>query len=267
MDNIIDQLQLLCGQLGIPLPAPPPVAEPTPQPIVHSPAPPVIYQPLPGIECHCPCDFRNLPVQPGTVQAVITDIPYVREWLPNVAELAQWCASVLKPDGILVTWYSQHHLDECMAALGTHLNYQWIMASPIYGTGSMRWLSFIPRYQVAIVYSKSPQLRLLRTKEDWMPGQCITDIIPAGQRDKKLHPHAKTIAQQQYLVEAFSQEDDLICDTCAGSWTTAEACWHTNRRFIGSDINPECLEMARKRFSGLVLNNGITKQHPSAQQS
>ena len=69
--NTIDQLEALCGQLGIPVPPPPP-PEPSKQPASE----PEVYRPAEGIECWCPCDFRNLPVGPGTVDAVITDIPY-----------------------------------------------------------------------------------------------------------------------------------------------------------------------------------------------
>lgn len=255
--DIMEDLLLLCGKMGIPLPAPPPVVvEPTPQSVVYLAPKPVLYEPFPGIDCWCPCDFRNLPVEPGSVRAVLTDVPYAGSWLPNVAEFAQWCSNVLAPGGIVVTWYSHHHLNKVMMELGRHLHYQWLFVSPLYGTGAMRWLSFQPRYQLALIYGKDEKIRLNRSTDDLTPG-CIADLIPAGEREKSLHDHQKTICQQQYLVEAFTNEDDLVCDPCAGSWTTAEACRLTNRRFIGSDINPECMEMAKTRFSKL----GATEVH------
>jgi hypothetical protein len=247
MNNTLDQLLTLCQQLGVPVPpAPPPKPEPVEQPVQT----PELFQPTHDIACYCPCDFRHLPVDPGTVDAIITDIPYVREWLSNAAEFAEWCRHVLKPGGVMVTWYSQHHLDECMAILGRHLHYQWILASPTYGAGDMRWLDFNPRFQLALVYGRDEQVRLKRKTDDVTPGGII-DWFDAGPIDKSVHRHQKTVCQMQYLVEAFTHERDLVCDPCAGSFTTAVACWNTNRRFLGGDINPDCLDMAREKFAGL----------------
>ena len=250
--NNLGQLQSLCGRLNVPVPPPPPPPEPpVPQPVAPPVPQPVLYQPTPNIQCWCPCDFRNLPVEPETVDAVLTDLPYVEDWLSNAEDFARWCRHVLKPGGVLVTWYSQHHLDDCMAILGRHLHYQWIFASPIYGTGGMRWLSFIPRYQLALVYSRGEQIRLDRTTDDVAPGGII-DWFPAGPREKKWHKHQKNVCQMQHLVEAFTHEESLVCDPCSGGWTTAHACYLTNRKFVGGDIDPECLGIARERLSNLL---------------
>jgi hypothetical protein len=203
-----------------------------------------IYQPTPHVSCHC-CDFRNLPVEPESVTAVVTDIPYKEDWRSNIPAFAEWCCRVLVPGGTMVTFYGHACLNECMAALGLPLRYRWLLVSPLCGIAGTHG-QFSPRYQLALVYSKGDDWRLPRVCEDW---------IPAGARDKRHHDHQKTIAQMQWLVEAFSSEGELVVDNCAGSFTTAEACHITNRRFIGADINPECLNMARKRFARFGSDN------------
>lgn len=242
MDHIIEQLQLLCGQLGIPLPAQHPAAPPEQKPAAPLAPKPVLYQPASGIECWC-CDFRDLPVQPESVAAVLTDIPYERPWLPNVAEFSEWCSRALKPGGIMVSFLGQSRLGEFLLEFSKHLTYRWLIVSPIYGGNTPHNIPITSHHQIAAVYSKGTFL---------LP-QAVDDRVPSGARNKRWHPHQKTISQMQYLVEAFSEDNSLVCDPCAGSFTTAEACWHTNRRFIGSDINPECLEMAKKRFSALNI--------------
>jgi site-specific DNA-methyltransferase (adenine-specific) len=200
-----------------------------------------IYPPTKDITCHC-CDFRNLPIEPGTVDAVVTDIPWEDDWLPNVAKFAEWCAEVLKPNGVMVTWYGMGHAARCIAELEKHLHFQWILVSPLYGTvGGKRGL-ITSCYRAALVFTNGETLRLHREVDDWMP---------ASRREKRWHPHQQSSAPTQYLVEAFSQVAELIVDPCAGSFTTAEACWHTHRRFVGGDINPECLGMAQERFKAL----------------
>jgi hypothetical protein len=219
-------------------------------PTVPQPAPvPVLYQPSTDINCYCPCDFRNLPVQPGTVQAVITDIPYVREWLPHVSDFAEWCSRVLVPGGVMATFYGQHHLDECMVALSQHLQYQWIFISPLTGVNGNYAHPVSSRYQLALVYTNSKAWKLRRVTED---------VIPSTRRRDRdtTHPHRKNVPQMQFLVEAFSQEGNLIVDPCAGGFTTAVACHNTHRRFIGCDKNPDCLRMAKERFGS------VTKEVP-----
>ena len=74
-----------------------------------NPQQPALYQPSPGIDCRC-CDCGELPLEPGSVKAIVTDLPYCGEWLPNVAAFSEWCAKVLAPGGVLVAFYGHHHL-------------------------------------------------------------------------------------------------------------------------------------------------------------
>jgi hypothetical protein len=228
--NASADLDRLCKEFGIP-PAP-------------TPPPPKPYSPAPGIDCYC-CDFRRLPVARGSVTAVVTDIPYDTPWLPNVEEFAEWCAWALRPGGIMATWYGQAHLDRCMTELGKHLRYRWQFVAPLLGSNSVRGFDLHSRYQLVLVYGRPGTLRR-RVTDDW---------IPAGRRERGMHPYRKNAAQMQYLVEAFSEEQDVICDPCAGSFTVAKACWHANRRFVGGDIDARCLDMARRRFASLPTHS------------
>lgn len=247
MDSMLDPLHALCERLGVTVP---PVPQSAPLPSPKPPQKPVLYEPFPGIKCYCPCDFRNLSVEPSSVRAVVTDIPYDPGWLRHVGEFAKWCAKVLKPGGVMVTWYSHHHLDEVMVELKKHLHYQWILASPLYGARTRGWQAFQPRFQLALVYGKDEQIRLKQTTGDWMPGS-VGDLVPSGGREKRYHKHQKTVCQQQSLVESLTDERDLVVDPVAGGWTTAIAAHLTNRRFIGSDNDAVCLEAAKKRFKEL----------------
>jgi hypothetical protein len=224
--NAMEQIEDLCAELGVP-----------------KAATPKAYSPTPEIRCYCPCDFRRLPVKPNSVRLVCTDIPYDDEWLREVPEFGAWCARALKPNGVLVTFYGHQHLVACCHALEQHLRYRWQLFSPIYGVAPSHG-AFIARYQLALVFAKDSR---------WRPRQAMVDIMPAGQRTKRGHPHRKTLSQMQFLVEAVSDEGDLIADPCAGGWTTAEACWNTHRKFVGSDLDPSCLGLARRRFQALGL--------------
>ena len=49
------------------------------------------------------------------------------------------------------------------------------------------------------------------------------------------------------IINASSNEGDLVADFYLGSGTTAEVCKDLNRSFIGCDINPRAVEIAKKR--------------------
>lgn len=202
-----------------------------------------IYKPCDGIECHC-CDFRQLPVEPSSVAAVITDLPWKKEWIRHIPDFAEWCKKVLKPSGVLVSWYGQANLGECMAILREHgLHYQWLFTAPFYGTEPAKGRFIAARYRPAIVYTLEKTLRMRRA---------VDDVTPGIRKEKGWHPHQQSLAGTQYLCEAFTEEGDLIADCCSGGWTTAIAAYHANRRFIGSEKNPEYFAIARKRFEELL---------------
>lgn len=58
-------------------------------------------------------------------------------------------------------------------------------------------------------------------------------------KDGKLHPTQKPIALFEYLIKTYTNENDLVLDSCAGSFTTAIACINTNRNYI-------CIEKEEK---------------------
>ena len=202
-----------------------------------------VYKPCEGIECHC-CDFMGLTVEPGSVDAVVTDIPYEEKWVRSMGRpFSEWCARVLRPGGVMVTWFKHSQLDQCLAALSSHLRYQWLFVSPLAGAKTVQGQWVITKHQIAVVYTRSKKLELRAAVEDW---------VPMGRKSARRHRHQKNVAQMLHLVEAFSAEEGLVVDPFAGSFTTAEACWHTNRHFIGGDIDPACLGMARERFRTLL---------------
>lgn len=62
----------------------------------------------------------------------------------------------------------------------------------------------------------------------------------------KIHPTQKPIKLFKYLIETSSNEDDIVCDPCVGSGTTAKACVELNRKYIVGDINEKYIELTNK---------------------
>ena len=51
--------------------------------------------------------------------------------------------------------------------------------------------------------------------------------------DIKLHPSQKPVKLLEYIIKTYTNEGDLVVDSCMGSGSTGEACLNTNRQFIG----------------------------------
>jgi len=62
------------------------------------------------------------------------------------------------------------------------------------------------------------------------------------------HPTVKPVNVMEDILKNLTDEWDLVLDCYLWSWTTAVACKNTNRNFIGIEINPEYVEIAKNRL-------------------
>lgn len=63
-----------------------------------------------------------------------------------------------------------------------------------------------------------------------------------------LHPTQKPVRLIERLIPLVTQEGALVLDTFMGSGTTGIACFNTNRRFIGMELDEEYFNIARTRI-------------------
>ena len=66
--------------------------------------------------------------------------------------------------------------------------------------------------------------------------------------DGNTHPTVKPIALMEYLIKLVTPAGALILDPFAGSGTTLLAARNLGRAYIGCDITPEYVEIARRRL-------------------
>ena len=62
------------------------------------------------------------------------------------------------------------------------------------------------------------------------------------------HPTQKPIALLERIVEASTNEDQVVLDPFCGSGTTGVAAVSKGRRFVGIEMDPNYLELSRKRI-------------------
>lgn len=70
--------------------------------------------------------------------------------------------------------------------------------------------------------------------------------------DNKYHPTQKPVEILEYLIKTYSNEHDTVLDFTAGSFSTAVACYNTNRSFIGIEKDEKYFQIGINRLKPLT---------------
>ena len=174
-----------------------------------------------------------------SVDVIITDPPYQREYIPLYGDLSLLASRVLKQGGSLIVMIGQSYMPEVIELLGRHMSYYWIMPYLTPGGGS------------PLLYQK-------RVNTFWKPvlwyvkgeykGDYIGDILKSPESDKRFHEWGQSLGGMQDIVSRLSNPNDVILDPFLGGGTTGAAAVSMGRKFIGTDIKPENVEISKKRI-------------------
>ena len=72
-------------------------------------------------------------------------------------------------------------------------------------------------------------------------------------RGTREHPTEKPRELMAYMLQTYSEENDIILDPFLGSGTTAVAAKQLGRKFIGIEISPKYCEIANQRLRQEIL--------------
>src|SRR5262245_22378868 len=192
-------------------------------------------------------DFREVltSIEPGTVDAIITDPPYPKEYLPLYGDLSELAAKLLKPDGLLVVMVGQYHLPDYMAGLGSHLRYHW--------TGCYLAAGDHARIFPARVRAGWKPLLIYR-RPDAATSPWFMDVFrsQAVRGEKQDHPWQQSEDGMADIIGRLTDHGALIVDPFLGAGTTAVAAVRLGRRVVGCHLDPEAIATASRRLTGAV---------------
>jgi DNA modification methylase len=75
----------------------------------------------------------------------------------------------------------------------------------------------------------------------------------ASEQGNHLHPTQKPVALMRWILEAWTEPNDLVLDPYMGSGPVAEACRNTGRRYIGIELEESYCAAAVRRLAQEVL--------------
>lgn len=80
---------------------------------------------------------------------------------------------------------------------------------------------------------------------------CHPNVWRCKSGKSKIHKTEKPIELFQQLIKASSNEGDIVFDPCIGSGTTAIAAIHSQRKYIGVEIDPEVFRKCKNKVHKL----------------
>ena len=87
------------------------------------------------------------------------------------------------------------------------------------------------------------------SKENFMAWTLDTWRIQPASAKKVGHPAPFPIELPRRLIELYTYQNDLILDPFCGAGTTALAAKEVGRSYIGYDVDPDYIDLAKKRLS------------------
>jgi ParB family chromosome partitioning protein len=195
-------------------------------------------------------DFREvLGDLRGQVDAMITDPPYLSEYIPLYGELAKLAAELLRPHGVLVVMTPHLHLLEVGNLMTPHLRYRWVC---VYHMGDTK--ANVSAAKIAT--SWKPLLVFTRYDAENLRFVC-SDYFSAAHNtadgvQKELHHWQQSLDGFIQIVERFTEPGELVVDPFLGSGTTAVACLRLGRQFVGCDTDAGAVAIARRRVQHAI---------------
>ena len=179
------------------------------------------------------------------VDAIITDPPYPREYLPLWDELGRFAKENLKTGGVLLAMAPGPYLPQIIEMLGRHLTYQWVLACELPGQSASAIQSGVRNimWKPILVYRNGGD-----------PINIGSDLFRNNKSDKNFHEWGQGLDGYEWQVENFTQPNDIICDPFLGGGTTAIAALKHGRRFVGFDVDAESVSISKGRLKDCLLD-------------
>lgn len=177
-----------------------------------------------------------------SIDAIITDPPYPREFIGLFDDLGALAARVLKPGGSLIALVGQSYLPQYIELLSRHLDYHWTIGAHLPGGQAVQlWAKEVNTFW-------KPALWFTKGKRQ---GQWQSDFIrtDTNNNDKSHHHWGQSEQLTAGLIERGSLRGDTVLDPFMGGGTTGVVCQGTGRKFIGVEVDETTAAAAIRRIA------------------
>ena len=178
--------------------------------------------------------FKDIP--DGSIDCIITDPPYPKEFIEVWSKLSRFAKRVLKPNGYCVAYSGQMYLPEVMKRMCENLDYYWTFA--VYHEGQtqiVNGINLMCRWKPVLIFQNGKK-KIENTFQDYFISE---------QREKNGHDWQQSKSGVAYLIEMFTEKGDTILEPFAGSGTTMIVAKAKGRNVIGAEIDEKTFNIAK----------------------
>ncbi len=250
----------------------------------HAPSSPVV--PFENVVFREDCITGMQRIPDASVDMILTDLPYGLtecRWDSVIPLDALWSQykRIIKPTGAVVLFGQQPFTSMLVSSNLEMFKYSLVWKKTKAGNFAQAPYRFLCEHEDILVFSfgktaKNGKPRMVynpqgtqpchkvmkgktgttehrenrKTQADYV--QAVTNyprsVLEFPNEGKPLHPTQKPLPLCEYLIRTFSNEGDLVLDSCMGSGTTAVAARNTNRKFTGFEVDTKNYELCIERL-------------------
>lgn len=185
-------------------------------------------------------EFQNIELT--NVDCVLTDPPYLKEYLPLYDDLRDFSERVLRPSGFLIFYIYPQILNDVILKMSKSksLSYYW-NASLVHtgSTGVYHFKSIFNQHKLLLIYQKNP----VKPTDTY-----FKDVIMGSGREKDYHDWQQSGKELETLIETFTNPNDTIVDCCAGSGTTGIQTLSQGRKSILIEKDKDTFDIMKHRL-------------------
>lgn len=183
-------------------------------------------------------------ISDNSIDLIFVDPPYDKETALHVYKrLALEARRILKINGSLITYIGQYALPDILNdILDSGLKYWWILCVKHSGTHAQMFTRKV------FVHWK-PLLWFVKGDEPMKALDSVADYVLSDPPDKKEHEWEQDTKEAIHFIQKLTVEGQIVLDPFMGSGTTAVAALQLGRKFIGTEIDSDAFQIARKKIS------------------
>jgi len=214
-----------------------------------------------------------------SIDLILSDIPYgstACEWDTIIPLELLWkqYKRIIKDNGAVVLTASQPFTTDLINSNRKWFKYEWIWRKEqginqmlkniaplkihenilVFGKGKVKYIPQMVKVRHIVTKRKGVIDKITNTDlKDYIYNNqgknYPTSIIYAARELlNRHHPTQKPVALFEYLIKTYTNEGDLVLDSCIGSGTTAIAAIKTNRNYIGMELLQKYVDIANERI-------------------
>lgn len=196
----------------------------------------------------------------GCVDAVVTDPPYLTEFLHLYEDSALHLSRILKPKAFAYFYIGCMHLPLVVSGLSKHLTWFWMYNIKHNGGTPRVWnRKVLVSSKPVLAYTNGP---VHQNDLQWSKVDCTNE-----RQEKALHVWGQSPGFALEHIIKRTNRGDLILDCFVGSGTTCVAAKKLGRRWIGIELDPKYAEIARQRVKSTpkpLFDMDEVKREPDA---